>query len=135
MDMPTPSQVKAAGRHALTAGAAIVGTLAAMHLITADEAGKITDAFSQIGSGLASLATGLSTIAIVLSGFYASWTASKKSQIAAVGALAQVPGSGVAGVITTPTPEGRELATSIPVPTVVTAGTQDAKVIAKAVTP
>jgi hypothetical protein len=130
MEMPTQSQVYAAGRHVLTASVAIIGTLATMHLISADDAGKITDAFSQIGSGLASVATGVTTLVGIGSAFYAALTASKSHQVAAVGELAKVPGSGVAGVITTPTPEGRALAESIPASTVVAAGTSDAVKIA-----
>lgn len=130
MQMPSQGQVYAAGRHVLTASVAIVGTLATMHLLSADDAGKITDAFSQIGSGLASVATGVTTLVGIGSAFYAALTASRSHQIAAVGALAQVPGSGVAGVITTPTPEGRALAQSIPGPTVVSAGTSDAAKLA-----
>lgn len=130
MEMPSFSQIAASGRHVLTAVATVTTTLAALHLISADQAGKITDAFSQISTGATALATGIGALVAVGSALYASWTASKKSQIAAVGAMAQVPGSGVAGVITTPTPEGQALAKSIPTETVAAAGSPDAKAIA-----
>jgi hypothetical protein len=130
MQTPSQAQVIAAGRHVLTAAASIVAFASVMHLISGDEAGKINDALSQIGAGVASIATGVGTLVTVLSGIWAAYTASTSHQVAAVGALATVPGSGVAGVITTQTPEGRALAASVPGPTVVQAGTSIAASIA-----
>jgi hypothetical protein len=90
MQMPSYSQIAAAGRHGLTIAATIVGTLATLHLISGDQAGKVSDALSQIGTGLASVATGVGTLVGIGSALYAAWTASKSSQIASVAAMPDV---------------------------------------------
>ncbi len=93
-----PAPYYAAGRHILSASAGAVGMLAAMHLITGDEAGRITDAFHQIGSGIASITAGVTTLVGIASALYASWSATHKSQIAAVAAMPEVK-----QIVTTPT--------------------------------
>lgn len=125
MDTPTYSQVAAVGRHVLTAGATVVTTLAVLHVLSADDASKVNDAFSQIGSGIASLTAGITTLIGVGSGLYAAWTASPFSQIKSVAAMPNV-----AGVVTVPTVEGKALAESIPSPAVAAAGTAAAATIA-----
>lgn len=69
--------------------------------------------------------------AMVLGGLiYGAWTNSQKGLVQAVDHLAKDPSSPVAGVIVTPTKEGKELAASIPGNTTVPAGTMEASNIA-----
>lgn len=81
----------AAGRNVLSAGAGALGMLATLHLISGDEVGKITDAFHQIGTGIASITAGVTTLVGIASAFYAAWSATQKSQMTAVIAMPAVP--------------------------------------------
>jgi hypothetical protein len=121
----TRSQVAVFSAHVLTYGAGFVSALAAFHLISSGDASKITDAFSQIGSGLVSITAGLTTLAGIASALYAAWKASPLSQVKSVAALPQV-----SGVVTMPTVEGKALAAAAPGPDVAAAGTPAATTIA-----
>jgi len=90
MQIPSYSTVAAIGRHVLTAAGSVVATLAFLHLVSGDQAAKVTDALSQIGTGLASLAEGIGTLVGVGSALYAGYTATKSKQIAAVAAMPDV---------------------------------------------
>jgi mannitol-specific phosphotransferase system IIBC component len=68
----------------------------------------------------------------VAAGFiWSALTHTEKNAVAVVGAIALQPDSPVKGVITEPTIAGRELAKSIPLDTVVSAGTHEAATIAR----
>lgn len=79
-------------------------------------------------SDIATLAPALAVIIAFIVGYIQN-TASKIALKASV--IAENPNSPIQAVITTNTPEGRELAKSIPSPTIVTAGTVEATSIAK----
>lgn len=87
MNLPSQSQVNAAGRHVLTFTMGAVSAGAALHVVSAGDATTISNSLSQISSGVAEIAAGLAPIIALLSGWYAAWSASHKSQIAAVNAV------------------------------------------------
>lgn len=86
---------------------------------TPDQVVSILTSDTVIGV-LVSLATG---------GIASAWAIITRSNKNLVASADAVPG--VQGVITKPTTEGRELAQSIPSPTVVSAGTADAATVAQ----
>lgn len=88
MDVPTKSQVIAAGRHALTFAMGGITAAAALHVISPSDATSATAAVNQISAGLASIIAGLTTLVGIASGLYAAWSASPLSQIFAVKKLA-----------------------------------------------
>jgi hypothetical protein len=57
---------------------------AAFHIISGEQASTITSSVTQISDGLAQIAAGLAPLIAIATGLYATWTASPKSQIAAV---------------------------------------------------
>lgn len=69
-------------------------------------------------------------VSLVTGSIASAWAIITRSNKNLVVAADKVPG--VAGVITQPTVQGRELASSIPSPTVVSARTVDAEAVAKA---
>lgn len=130
MKLPTYDQVKAFGRHAVTAAAASVGTLAAVHLISGGDASTLTGYINQINDGVAKIVAGVTGIITIGSGLYAAWSASPLSQLFAVAKQAMDPSSPVKGVILSDTPAGKQLASEAPA-TVVAAGSTDAAQLAK----
>ena len=90
MQLPSYAQAYAVGRHLLTAAGTVVATAAFLHLISGDDAGRIKDALSQIGTGVASLAAGIGTLVSIASASYAAYTASQQHQIASVAAMPEV---------------------------------------------
>ena len=84
MNLPNQLQVNAAGRHVLTFAMGAVSALATFHIIDAGDATTIGNSISQISGGVAQIAAGLAPLIAIASGFYASWSASHKSQVAAV---------------------------------------------------
>lgn len=97
MALPTQNQVVAAGRHLLTFAAGGIATAAALHAISPADATSATNALTQIGTGLASLIAGITTLIGVASGAYAAWSASPFSQIFAVKKIATETSTTVAG--------------------------------------
>jgi hypothetical protein len=92
MNIPSQAQFAAAGRHVLTFSMGATAAVAALHVITSDQATTITTSVTQIGNGIAEIAAGLAPLIALATGAYATWTASRKSQITAVNAD---PGNGV----------------------------------------
>lgn len=84
MRLPTQSELAAAGRHTLSFSMGAVAAAAALHLFTGDQAATITTSVTQIGNGVAEIAAGLAPLIALATGAYATWTASRKSQMAAV---------------------------------------------------
>jgi hypothetical protein len=81
MAAPTKDQVIAAARHVATAGASIVGTLAAMKVISGGDAENIQNAINTIGHGTAEIITGLATLSVAVSGLYSALAASPLAQL------------------------------------------------------
>lgn len=90
-------QVVAAGRHLLTFVAGGITVAASLHAITPTDATNATAALNQIGTGIASVIAGVTTLIGVASGAYAAWSASPFSQIFAVKKLAETPTGTVVG--------------------------------------
>lgn len=86
MNMPTMGQAAAFGRHVVSYSAGAITMLAGLHVISAGDATTISTSINQISSGVAQIAAGLAPLIAIGSAWYASWTASRKSQIAAVNA-------------------------------------------------
>lgn len=84
MDLPNSSQVAAAGRHVLTFAMGGVSFLATVNILSPSDATTVTASVTQISHGVAEIAAGLAPLVAMASGFYSVWTASHKSQIAAV---------------------------------------------------
>lgn len=84
LSMPNGHQLLAAGRNVASVASGAIGMLVAMHFLSADEAGKIGDAFNQINTGLTSLIGGITALAAILAPIWAAYNASPQSQIAAV---------------------------------------------------
>jgi len=89
MQVPTQAQVLAGGRHVISFAAGIVAGGAALHAISPTDATNATNAITQIGTGFASIVAGVSTLVAVVSGAYATLSASPLWQIFAVKQLAQ----------------------------------------------
>lgn len=79
--MITLDQTKAAGRHVLTAAASIVGTLAAVKVISGGDASSLQTSLDQISHGAAEVLAGITTIATVASASYAAISASPLWQL------------------------------------------------------
>ena len=97
MNMPTSGQVAAFGRHAATAAGTLVATLAVLHLTSADDAAKANSAFSQIGDGVTKIVAGVGALIPIVSGVYASLTASPLWQM-----LSLVKNPSVKAIVTDP---------------------------------
>lgn len=87
MDMPNSSQLAAMGRHIVTYAAGGITVAATLHVISAGDASALTNSITQISNGVAEIALGLGPIIALASGAFAAWTASRKSQVAAVNAI------------------------------------------------
>lgn len=84
MQTPTSAQVASFGRHVLTFAMGMVTFAAATHIATGDQAADATTAINQIGTGIASIIAGSTTLIGLASGLYAAWKASPFSQIVSV---------------------------------------------------
>jgi tetrahydromethanopterin S-methyltransferase subunit D len=78
------AQSIAFGRHVLTFAMGGVTVAAALHVINANDAANASQAISDIGTGLAKVIAGLTTLIGLVSAFYAAWSASPFSQLLAV---------------------------------------------------
>lgn len=138
----TYDQVKAGGRHVLTSAASIIGTLAAVKIISGGDAASLQASLDHISHGVAEIAAGVTTIVTITSGVYAAISASplwqllrgskavaadpakveqlKKASIADKAPLAILTDKlpEVAGVGTTDTVAGKALANAVPSNTV-----------------
>lgn len=138
MNMPTRDQVFAFGRHVGTAVASIIGTLAAMKIISGGDAAQLQTAIDSIGHGTAEIITGTSTLVVAVTGLIAAFSASPLAQLfsgskavmADPAKVAQLRGASVAdkasvtavtdsfpevkGVLVKPTETGVKLAEAVP---------------------
>lgn len=138
MKAPTKDQVFAFARHIGTSAATVIGTLAAMKVISGGDAQQMQGAIDSISHGTAEVVAGLSTLAVAATGLIAALSASPlvqlfkgakavmadpekvadlqtasisdKSCVAA--AVDKMPE--VAGVALMPTPAGQKLAMAVP---------------------
>lgn len=81
MGLPTKDQVLAFARHVGTAGAAVVGTLAATKLISGGDAQQLQGAIDSISHGTAEIVAGISTLAVAVTGLLAAFSASPLAQL------------------------------------------------------
>lgn len=84
MNLPSTPQVAAAGRHVVTFAMGGVTLLAGIHLVSSKDAATLAADITQISTAVASIVAILATTIATVSGFYATWSASHKSQVAAV---------------------------------------------------
>jgi hypothetical protein len=82
----TQSEWNAAGRHALTAIASGVTVLSAVHVFSSADAKNVLDGANEVWDGLSKIALGLGPLVALVSGWFASRSASPKAQIQAVNA-------------------------------------------------
>lgn len=146
MPLPTQHQVVVAGAHIATAGAAVVATLGFVHVLNPAQVNDATQAISSIGDGLAKVMTGLGTLIALGSGIYATISSgpfaslfrasaaiaadpAKMDQLKTLTVAQQAPLVAVtdklpdvAGVGTTRTDNGLELAQAVPSNSVQPAG-------------
>ena len=87
MELPSQSQVLAAGRHVVSYSMGAVTALAAVHLISSGDATTIANSINQISQGMALIFAGLGPIIALASGWWATYTSSSKVQIATVKAM------------------------------------------------
>lgn len=80
MFSPTTGQLIAAGRHVVTFAAGAASFAASVHFMTADQAKALVDGVTQVSSGLVSIGGGLAPVAALISGYFASRSASPKQQ-------------------------------------------------------
>lgn len=87
MNLPNQMQVAAFGRHVATYAAGGITAVAVLHIVNAGDAATLSDSLGKISTGVAEIASGLAPIIALVSGWYAAWSASRKSQIAAVNSV------------------------------------------------
>jgi hypothetical protein len=79
--LPTADQVKAYGRHVGTAVASVIGTLAAVKVISGGDAASLQASLDQISHGVAEIVTAVSAIVVTVSGAYAAISANPLWQL------------------------------------------------------
>lgn len=84
MQIPSASQVAAAGRHVVTFVMGGATFLATLHVISSSDTTTISHSVTQISNGLADIIAGVAPLIAIGSALWSAWTASHKSQIAAV---------------------------------------------------
>lgn len=135
-------QIKQASTHVFTAAASIVGTLAAVKVISGGDATSLQHSLDQIGHGVAEIVAGITALIVAASGAYATFMASPlvalfrsaaavasdpaklaqlhatpiEQQVSIVTVADKLPD--VAGVGTTRTDAGKALALAVPSNTV-----------------
>lgn len=83
----TASQLAAAGRHVVTFIAGGVTCLAALHVVSAGDAATIGSTLTRIGNDVVDICAALAPLAAIVSGWYATYKASKNQQIKSVNAI------------------------------------------------
>lgn len=81
LSLPTADQVKAYSRHIGTSAASVIGTLAALKLMSGGDAASLQSSLDQISHGFAEVVTGVSAILVTVSGIYAAISASPLWQL------------------------------------------------------
>lgn len=75
MNLPTQGQVIAAGRHVATSVASVIGTLAAVKLLSGGDAASLQTSIDQFSHGVAEIFAAVSAIVVTVSGAYAALSA------------------------------------------------------------
>lgn len=75
VSLPTADQVKAASRHMGTAVASILGTLAALKIISGTDVSSLQSSFDQISHGVAETVTGLTALCVAATTLYSALSA------------------------------------------------------------
>jgi hypothetical protein len=79
--LPTADQVKAASRHAGTAVASVLGTLAALKIISAGDLSSLQASFDQISHGVAEFVSGVTALCVAATTVYAAISANPLWQL------------------------------------------------------
>ena len=90
MNLTIPPPVAAFGRHVLSYSMGAVTAAAALHVVSSSDAQNLGNALTQISTGVQTIMGGLATITSFGMGLYASWSATKTSQLKAVAANPEV---------------------------------------------
>lgn len=88
--VPTLGMATSFGRHVLTYSMGAVTMAVAVHAVSPEQGASITKAVTDIGSGIASITGGVTTLVAIGSALYAAWSAAPSSQIKAVAAQPDV---------------------------------------------
>jgi hypothetical protein len=75
LSLPTADQVKAVSRHMGTAVASILGTLAALKIISGTDVSSLQSSFDQISHGVAETVTGLTALSVAATTLYSALSA------------------------------------------------------------
>ena len=81
MELPTQSQVVAFGRHVVSYSAGALSAGVVLHVVSQGQANDAGNAITQISTGVASIAAGLTTLASVAMGIWAAWKSSPFAQL------------------------------------------------------
>lgn len=88
--VPTLGMAASFGRHALTYSMGAITMAVAVHAVSPDQGASITKAITDIGSGIASITGGVTTLVAIGSAMYAAYKAAPSSQIKSVAAQPDV---------------------------------------------
>lgn len=80
MNIPTQSQVYAAGRHAFSFGAGVIATASMWALVSQTDAATLTDALTHVANGASEMFKGFLAAASVLVPLYTGWRASRSAK-------------------------------------------------------
>ena len=86
MNLPNQNQIVAFGRHVVTFIAGTITLMATFNLITPDQASTLKNSFTQIVQSLGEISAAVAPVVAIVSGLYASRSASPAAQIKAVAA-------------------------------------------------
>lgn len=75
MNIPTQSQVFAAGRHAFSFGAGVIATAAMWGLVSQTDSATLSEALTHLGNGASEMAKGVTAIIGVIIPLYTAWRA------------------------------------------------------------
>lgn len=81
MRLPTKDEVLAFSRHAGTSAASVVGTLAALKIISGGDASSLQSSIDQISHGVAEIVTGVSALGAAAMGIFAALSANPLWQL------------------------------------------------------
>lgn len=102
------NQITVASRYAITSASSVIATLVALHFLSGGDASTISTGFNQIGTGIASIVAGITTltpIAMAVWGMMKSTQAAKIADVQAIDNVKVVPaGPGGAALIAAAAP-------------------------------
>lgn len=83
--LPSTRQLAAFGRHIVSYAAGAVTVGVGLHLLSPDQGSQIGNAVTGIVNGVESILGGVASLVAIGSGLYATWTATRASNAAAIG--------------------------------------------------